>query len=458
MGNSQVFSLHMIMHNVRTKNRIYLRSVSGNINKTNLLAKLYLWLIRVYIFAAIKCVFYVVESNRNGKYLYYDKCIWQAIDQRCWNLIKKENIGLYKKCRLKKTKLKRNLYVLKILPKRQGSRPIFVKWKIKSKGKHISDYLYTIAKQFIFKHTEINLQVTQTSFNTFHNNWLSTFYTWLSFNKPPVYFVRTDFKDTFGNIDQILVQDAFNMLENYITKFVFKHNKYLYRLCNGLCQGGSLSSLLCNLYLSELDVSYFSEFKKDKTGFLARNCDDYLYVTLDQEKATRFLEIIEKGFPDFNMHVNKSKTESNIVNNSQIIVSFGSFQLNIRSFELYGCYESYRDTSIFHHSKFSTLTSPGKIIEKKLLRTCSLKLHKLYFNTEYNTTYSILYNVYQTASLSAARYFAFITRIFTHYNKMFIFNCLWNCSLRISQIVLRKLDPTGNKLVSFAIELVKEFS
>lgn len=131
MGNSQVFSLHMIMHNVRTKNRIYLRSVSGNINKTNLLAKLYLWLIRVYIFAAIKCVFYVVESNRNGKYLYYDKCIWQAIDQRCWNLIKKENIGLYKKCRLKKTKLKRNLYVLKILPKRQGSRPIFVKWKIK---------------------------------------------------------------------------------------------------------------------------------------------------------------------------------------------------------------------------------------------------------------------------------------------------------------------------------------
>lgn len=128
-SKSQVFSLSMLMHNVRTKNITYLNAVVGNINKTNLLAKLYLWLLRIYIFAAIKCVFYVTESNYSNKYLYYEKRVWQCIQQQCINRIKKKVVDLYKNCIITRTVLIKDIFILRILPKRRGSRPICVKWK-----------------------------------------------------------------------------------------------------------------------------------------------------------------------------------------------------------------------------------------------------------------------------------------------------------------------------------------
>lgn len=140
LGKSQVFSLNMVMYNVCTRNRRYLRSTNGNLNKTNLLAKLHVWLIRVYIFAAIKSVFYVVESNYSNKYLFYEKRIWQIIQQRRINKISKEMIGVYRNCIIQKVMDIKNLYLLKILPKWKGSRPIYVKWKYELVWSKINPY------------------------------------------------------------------------------------------------------------------------------------------------------------------------------------------------------------------------------------------------------------------------------------------------------------------------------
>jgi len=129
LGKGQVFSLNMLVHRVRTKNKSYLKSLNGNIDKTNLLAKLYLWLLRCYIFAALKCVFYVTDSNTSKKYSFYDKSTWQRIQEGAFNRMKKQVLDTYRNCLITRAVNSYNLYVLRILPKRRGSRPIYVKWK-----------------------------------------------------------------------------------------------------------------------------------------------------------------------------------------------------------------------------------------------------------------------------------------------------------------------------------------
>lgn len=177
--------------------------------------------------------------------------------------------------------------------------------------------------------------------------------------------------------------DAYNLVKKYISNFIFKNNKRVYKLTEGISQGiflifsnlkdlnvyvsklktvsgGALSSILCNFYFGELDLTYLTEFSEDKMGFLTRNCDDYLYITLDRDHATKFLKCLENGFPDFNLRLNVSKTETNLRNSEQCLVSFSRYQLNIKSFQLYGCYKSYRNTSIFYNSAFTSVKQPGQ--------------------------------------------------------------------------------------------------
>lgn len=172
-------------------------------------------------------------------------------------------------------------------------------------------------------------------------------------------------------------------MKKYISNFIFKNNKHVYKLTEGISQGtflifsnlknlniyistfktvsgGALSSVLCNFYFGELDLSYLTEFSEDKMGFLTRNCDDYLYVTLDRDRATKFLKRLENGFPDFNLHLNGTKTETNLWNSEKCSVSFSRYQLNVKSFQLYGCYKSYHNTSIFHNSAFRSVKQPGQ--------------------------------------------------------------------------------------------------
>lgn len=69
---------------------------------------------------------------------------------------------------------------------------------------------------------------------------------------------------------------------------------------------------------------------------------------------------MEEGFDDFNMHINKSKTKTNLYDDSLNIVAFGGRNLDVNSFELYICGESFQDASVFHKTILRTVSSPGK--------------------------------------------------------------------------------------------------
>lgn len=213
----------MLMRNVRTKNKMYLKPLDGNVDKTNLLAKLYLWLLRCYIFAALKCVFYVTNSNSSKKYFFYYKHTWQKIQQRGFNQMKKNVIGTYKNCLISRAVASHDLYLLRMLPKRRGSRPIYIKFKrewvswfllhiqenfvinsrnCRMRKSRFSVPLVKIVKQFFLQLAGKNFVYVQRMSN-FHQQWEALYLRWTALERPPIYFVKLDFLNAYGSISHV---------------------------------------------------------------------------------------------------------------------------------------------------------------------------------------------------------------------------------------------------------------
>lgn len=131
LGKYQVFSLNMVLQSIRVKSIAFLHSINGYNNKTNLFAKLFIWLVRVYILAALKCVFYVTESNHNNKYVFFEKQVWTKIQHHHIKKIEKQVLRIHKNCIISDIVQSEHLYTVKLLPKRYGCRPIFIKLRKK---------------------------------------------------------------------------------------------------------------------------------------------------------------------------------------------------------------------------------------------------------------------------------------------------------------------------------------
>ncbi|KAL0269373.1 UNVERIFIED_CONTAM: hypothetical protein PYX00_007129 [Menopon gallinae] len=104
------------------------------------------------------------------------------------------------------------------------------------------------------------------------------------------------------------------ILDQIIQNQYMSINGKIYRLTTGVTQGsaGALSALLCEIYCSEMDRLYFTEFMTCSECILLRGVDDYLLITSSPEKAGKFYDIVYNGVKDFNVTFNRSKLKSNI--------------------------------------------------------------------------------------------------------------------------------------------------
>lgn len=104
--------------------------------------------------------------------------------------------------------------------------------------------------------------------------------------------------------------DARNLLalmQSHVEQNLVKIGKKYYRQTSGIPQGSVLSSLLCNYFYADLEAQNLA-FLGSEDCLLLRLIDDFLLVTTEKEKATRFVEVMHGGLPDYGVTVHPKKS------------------------------------------------------------------------------------------------------------------------------------------------------
>jgi telomerase reverse transcriptase len=100
--------------------------------------------------------------------------------------------------------------------------------------------------------------------------------------------------------------DLMDLLEEHIQENIIKVGKKYFRQKKGIPQGSILSSILCNFFYAELEREKLSFISED--CLLLRLIDDFLYITLDKDKAKKFLQTMHNGNPEYGAFVNPEKS------------------------------------------------------------------------------------------------------------------------------------------------------
>lgn len=210
-----------------------------------------------------------------------------------------------------------------------------------------------------------------------------------------------------------------DLLSEHIERNIVKVGKKYYRQKNGIPQGSILSSLLCNLFYAQLEKENLS-FTGDRDCLLLRMIDDFLLITTRQEKATRFLQIMHDGIPDFGVSV---KPEKSLTNFPAEINGFSIATLSSQTSPFPYC-GNLIDPTTLNLSKdrerirslgpiSDTLTvefskQPGRSFRRKALNALKLQMHSMFLDSSFNAITTVLSNLYHSYTETAQKCFAYI--------------------------------------------------
>ncbi|KAL8361655.1 hypothetical protein RB601_007468 [Gaeumannomyces tritici] len=102
-------------------------------------------------------------------------------------------------------------------------------------------------------------------------------------------------------------QNLIRLLVAHIEQNLVRIGKKHYRQKVGIPQGSILSSLLCNYFYADLESKHLRFLQSDDC-LLLRLIDDFLLITTDVDKASRFVEVMHAGVPEYGVSVNPDKT------------------------------------------------------------------------------------------------------------------------------------------------------
>lgn len=105
-----------------------------------------------------------------------------------------------------------------------------------------------------------------------------------------------------------------NLLQ-HVKYNVLHVDKNFYLQHVGITQGSILSSLLCSIYFGHMENTKLVPFLNkvtetkvtDRQDLLLRFIDDFLFISTSRKQALAFCSRLERGFCEYNCHMNKEK-------------------------------------------------------------------------------------------------------------------------------------------------------
>ncbi|KAK9373938.1 uncharacterized protein V1513DRAFT_129352 [Lipomyces chichibuensis] len=89
-------------------------------------------------------------------------------------------------------------------------------------------------------------------------------------------------------------QELLRLLVEHIAGHIVQIGRKFYKQKKGIPQGSVVSTFLCNLLYSQLELEKLAFTSDKKDSLLLRLTDDFLYITLDKDKAVTFFRLTDK--------------------------------------------------------------------------------------------------------------------------------------------------------------------
>lgn len=208
-----------------------------------------------------------------------------------------------------------------------------------------------------------------------------------------------------------------SLMATHIQDNLVKIGKKYYRQKNGIPQGSILSSTLCSYFYADLERTQLSFLEADDC-LLLRLIDDFLLITTNHSKATRFVTIMHRGLPAYGVVVNPDKTLVNFDMSTS-----GKRLAKLTAGRLFPYCGTLIDPVTLAMTKnreapdngaavFDSLTVEygrfqGQNFKRKVINAFKIQSHLMFYDTVHNSVPSVLRNVYTAFVETAGKTWAY---------------------------------------------------
>ncbi|KAF5660987.1 telomerase reverse transcriptase [Fusarium heterosporum] len=236
-------------------------------------------------------------------------------------------------------------------------------------------------------------------------------------SKKNIVFVDSALRKTHG------VGELMHLLKQHVEQNLVKVGKKYYRQKVGIPQGSVLSSFLCNYFYADLEAKCLN-FLDTADCLLLRLIDDFLLVTLDQNKAVQFVNAMHSGFPEYGVTVNPAKTMVSFdmlyegkpvrkVNHEKGFPYCGT-AIDCQTLDITKDRE--RDVGI---DVSTSLTvdfgrTPGQNFQRKVLNAFKIQSHLMFYDTSHNSTRTVLASLQGAFVETASKMWAYLRCLGKH--------------------------------------------
>lgn len=213
-------------------------------------------------------------------------------------------------------------------------------------------------------------------------------------------------------------QDLLALMDSHIQQNLVKIGKKYYRQKDGIPQGSVLSSVLCNYFYAHLEDQEL-QFIQAEDCLLLRLIDDFLLITTDRTKASRFVNVMQQGMPAYGVTVGPDKTLVNFdlaMNGSQVpklhdgchAFPYCGTQIDYRTLEISKDRSSPRDPTVSNSLTVELSRHPGQNFRRKVINSFKIQSNVMFFDTRHNTLGTVLRNLQEAFVETATKAWAYL--------------------------------------------------
>ncbi|KAK4128774.1 hypothetical protein N657DRAFT_629813 [Parathielavia appendiculata] len=213
----------------------------------------------------------------------------------------------------------------------------------------------------------------------------------------------------------------------HIEQNLVRIGKKYYRQKAGIPQGSVLSSTLCNYFYADLERTQLAFLLQAEDCLLLRLIDDFLLITTDRGKASRFVDVMHRGVPEYGVAVNPGKSLVNFplrVRGTDVprVEDRGKFPycgllIDCGTLAVTKQREAGKGSAVFNSLTVEYSRCPGRNFKRKILNpdilltqpqdAFKIQSHLLFFDTSHNSHRGVRGNIYAGFVETATKMWAY---------------------------------------------------